>query len=110
MEGRIMKRVGWISTGALLLLGSIAPLHAQQEEAKPPKQEEKAKPEKQQKPQQNQGKQEQRAQKQQQDQGSSRCVPEGKIRTDSSNSRPTSLHSRGNAWSQQWREGLSLPI
>ena len=47
-----MKRIGWISTGVLLLLGSIAPLYAQQEEAKPPKQEEKAKPEKQQKQQQ----------------------------------------------------------
>src|SRR5512133_122711 len=70
MEVRVMKRIGWISTGVLLLLGSVAPLYAQQEEAKPPKQEEKAKPEKQQqKHQQDQGKQqEQRAQKQEQDQ------------------------------------------
>jgi hypothetical protein len=69
-----MKRVGWISTGVLLLLGSVVPLYAQQEEAKPPKQEEKAKPEKGQrdkgKQQQDQNKQQQqKAQKQQQDQG-----------------------------------------
>jgi hypothetical protein len=67
-----MKPVGLISTGVLLLLGSIAPLYAQQEQdTKPPKQEEKAKPE-----QQNKGKQQdpnkqqqQRAQQQQKDQG-----------------------------------------
>ena len=35
-----MKAVGFISTGVLLLLlGSLAPMYAQQEEAKPPKQE-----------------------------------------------------------------------
>ena len=42
-----MKAVKFMSAGALLLLlGAIAPLYAQQEEAKPPKQDQQAKPEK----------------------------------------------------------------
>ena len=73
-----MKPVGIISTGVLLLLlGSVAPTYAQQDqqqEAKPPKQVQQAKPEKQQqdrnKQQQDKNKQQQqqRAQKQQPDQ------------------------------------------
>jgi len=43
-----MKPVGMISMGALfLLLGSLAPVYAGQEDARPPKQEEKAQPQKQ---------------------------------------------------------------
>src|ERR1039457_2265560 len=78
MEVRLMKPVGIISTGVLLLLlGSVAPTYAQQDqqqEAKPPKQVQQAKPEKQQqdrnKQQQDKNKQQQqqRAQKQQPDQ------------------------------------------
>jgi hypothetical protein len=69
-EATLMKPVGLISTGVLLLLlGAVAPTHAQQEQheqdAKHPKQEEQAKPEKQ---QQDQNKQQQHAQQQQQDQ------------------------------------------
>src|ERR1019366_4043985 len=76
MEVRLMKPVGIISTGVLLLLlGSVAPTYAQQDqqqEAKPPKQVQQAKPEKQQqdrnKQQQDKNKQQQqRAQKQQPD-------------------------------------------
>src|ERR1019366_7010583 len=70
MEVRLMKPVGIISTGVLLLLlGSVAPTYAQQDqqqEAKPPKQVQQAKPEKQQQDKNKQ--QQQRAQKQQPDQ------------------------------------------
>ena len=71
-----MKPVGIISTGVLLLLlGSVAPTYAQQDQhqdAKPPKQVQQAKPEKQQQDRNNQQQdknkqQQQRAQKQQQD-------------------------------------------
>src|ERR1019366_3625374 len=77
MEVRLMKPVGIISTGVLLLLlGSVAPTYAQQDqqqEAKPPKQVQQAKPEKQQqdrnKQQQDKNKRQQQcAQKQQPDQ------------------------------------------
>src|SRR3984893_12064418 len=69
-EATLMKPVGLISTGVLLLLlGAVAPTHAQQEQheqdAKQPKLEEQAKPEKQ---QQDQNRQQQHAQQQQQDQ------------------------------------------
>jgi hypothetical protein len=65
MEATVMKPVGIISTGVLLLLlGAVAPTYAQQEEAKPPKQEQQAKPEKQQK-KQPQAKGQQQQQKQQ---------------------------------------------
>jgi flagellar motor protein MotB len=69
-EATLMKPVGLISTGVLLLLlGAVAPTHAQQEQheqdAKHPKQEEQGKPEKQ---QQDLNKQQQHAQQQQQDQ------------------------------------------
>src|SRR3984893_15091831 len=77
-EATLMKPVGLISTGVLLLLlGAVAPTHAQQEQheqdAKHPKQEEQAKPEKQQQDQnrqqqQDQNRQQQHAQQQQQDQ------------------------------------------
>src|ERR1039457_2177436 len=81
MEVRLMKPVGIISTGVLLLLlGSVAPTYAQQDqqqEAKPPKQVQQAKPEKQRqdrnKQQQDRNKQQQQhAQKQQQDQNRQR--------------------------------------
>ena len=77
MEVRLMKPVGIISTGVLLLLlGSVASTYAQQDqqqEAKPPKQVQQAKPEKQQQDRNNQQQdknkqQQQHAQKQQQDQ------------------------------------------
>ena len=66
MEVRLMKPVGIISTGVLLLLlGSVASTYAQQDqqqEAKPPKQVQQAKPEKQ---QQDRNKQQQDKNKQQ---------------------------------------------
>jgi hypothetical protein len=83
MEATLMKPVGLIGAGVLLLLGAIAPTYAQQEQheqdAKPPKQEQQAKPEKQQQQdksskqehqQQAKGQQEQQ-QKQQQQQAKS---------------------------------------
>jgi hypothetical protein len=80
MEATLMKPVGLISTGVLLLLlGAFAPTYAhqqqQEQEAKPPKQEQQAKPKKQQqdkparqKQQQAKGQQEQQRQQQRQEQ------------------------------------------
>jgi len=85
MEATVMKPVGLISTGVLLLLlGAVAPAYAQQErheqDAKAPKQEQQAKPEKQQqrakparqKQQQAKGQQEQQRQQQQRQQQAKR--------------------------------------
>jgi len=68
MEATLMKPVGHISTGVLLLLfGTVAPTYAHQEqEAKPPKQEQQAKPEKQQQAKDKQD-QDQKKKKQQQE-------------------------------------------
>jgi hypothetical protein len=70
MEATIMKQVGLISTGVLLLLfGTVAPAHAQErqeQEAQSPKQEQQAKPEKQ---QQAKGQQKQEKEQQQQAKG-----------------------------------------
>jgi flagellar motor protein MotB len=67
IEATIMKPIGLISAGVLLLLlGAVAPTYAQQEqhqqEAKPEKQEEQAKPEKQQQQQAQRAKQQEQQQ------------------------------------------------
>jgi hypothetical protein len=62
-EAMLMRLFELICMGVLLVLGAVVPSYAQQEEAKPPKQDQQAKPEKQ---QQDKGKQQQDQNKQQQ--------------------------------------------
>jgi hypothetical protein len=98
-----MERVGWISTGVLLFLGSVVPLFAQQEEVKPPKQEEKAKPEKQQEPHQDQNKQHRQPRKKTTDSRHSKRVNFGLDITALRGRRERGI-SDGDCYGAVWRE------
>src|SRR5579859_4676453 len=78
MEATLMKPIGLIGMGVLLLLsGVFTPTYAQQEETKPPKQEQQAKPENQQ-PQQKQQQQQANTNKQQQQHAQQQAQQEAK--------------------------------
>ncbi len=106
-----MKPVGIISTGVLLLLlGAVAPTYAQQEEAKPPKQEQQAKPEKQQKKQpqakgqQQQQKQQPQAKGQQQRAQQQRQPSQKGQRVQQSEQRGVWQQHRAHSWQSEHRD------
>jgi hypothetical protein len=121
MEATLMKPVGLISTGVLLLLlGAFASTYAHQEqqgqEAKPPKQEQQAKPEKQQqgkdKQQQDQKKnkqQQQRAKQQPQDQNKQQQQRAKQQQQDQNKQQQQPQQAKGQQQQQQKQQQANRP-